>query len=247
MLHEIRHFFNQIGLPRLGRTITAFCSEPIHSLRASIYYLLGCRKSFQFYGMNPSQISEDQAQQRAILLIHGNFHNQSAWLALAKALQNYDLGPIYTVNLPPGPLTEKDREILNAKLQEIQSHYAAKGQVGTIDIVGHSRGSEVAFLAALEDRCYELYHGEKRLSSNLSFKPQIGKVLRVGTPTDAIEMRALSQDLLDRIFEINAQNDCFIPQKSLLQNGKETTFPTGHLGLLFSSQVHRQIASILTV
>ena len=244
---KIRSFFTRIGAPRLGRSITAFCSEPIHSLRASIYYLLGYLEPFCFYQMNPHKIRPSQVKKRAILLIHGNFHNQSAWIALAKSLTQSNLGPIYTVNLNPGPLTEADREVINAKIAEIRSQYDVHGAKVVIDIIGHSRGSEMAFLTALEDNCWQISSGFKKITSEkVSFKPEIGRVIRVGTPTDDEEKNALPRDLLDRIYEIDASNDSFVLQKSQVKKTNRILVDTGHLGLLFSPTVHRQILLWLT-
>lgn len=66
--------------------------------------------------------------------------------SMGKFFQDEEMGPIFTVNLADGELTEKDCGVVNAKIKEIQALY---GREVKVDLVGYSRGAELAFYLAL--------------------------------------------------------------------------------------------------
>src|ERR1700722_825929 len=134
-----------LNLPAM--VLGTFLSEPLQALRAGVLCPFGWMQAFHFHNLNPHEVAEEHKSLRPILLIHGDYHNQSAWLTLASFLKRENIGPVYTVNLPNGPITDVDYRILNKKVDEIIKKHPQKIQ---IDIVGHSRGGDIAYDFALQ-------------------------------------------------------------------------------------------------
>lgn len=147
------------------------------------------RKDFNYYHMNPKILTQEELNKQPILLIHGNYHNQSAWISLAKKLQLNYLGPVYTVNLPGGVITDKDYEILDEKMEEIKAQYK-KSKAGHIKIhvIGHSRGgflaSEMAWVTLKKDQKGNRYWKRSE---------DIGKIITIGHPVESDNIRFIQK------------------------------------------------------
>lgn len=78
--------------------------------------------------------------QTPILLVHGYFHNSSAWLLMRHRLNSAGLGPVYTVNLgwPFHSITEY-AEVLKKKVRLIQLETGCT----RLRLIGHSMGGLV--------------------------------------------------------------------------------------------------------
>lgn len=205
--------------------------EPWQVVKASFLYPFGLKKQFQFYGMNPAAITGEQL--RPILLIHGNLHNQSAWISLAKELKKAGIGPVFTLNLPSGNITDRDFALIGAKINQIKRLYQKEI---TIDLVGHSRGGDLA--GEIGDCIWKV---------GVNF----GKVIKIGIPFtkgEIEELKWIHPNFTERVLEITAKHDVlvgkresFIPRKCRLE------VDTGHLGLLYSPVVHAEIINFLSV
>lgn len=213
------------------------------ALKAAFLMPASWKSHFNFYNMNPLEITEEQSKKRPILLIHGNYHNQSAWLDFAKKLKNSHLGPVYTVNLPNGDVTKKDFEIVNKKIEQIKNQYAKFNIKDiTIDLVGHSRGAYIASKVAMD-------HFVEQESD-------IHSVITLGTPQDAELMSIIKRmDNLNRLggssipcpefYDITGSYDVLCDESSPLDLDHQYIAETGHLGLLYCSQVHQQVIAWL--
>lgn len=215
------------------------------ALRAGFCAPASWKKHFNFYNMNPKAITEEQSKKSPILLIHGNYHNQSAWLSLAKKLKDQNLGPVYTVNLPNGNFTDKDFEITFKKIEEIKRHYSHWGVKNIkIDLVGHSRGGAIATLLSTER-----YVKSSKESSNWGrYQNDFGKVIHIGNVFDNSDISYLKKyqpELLKRHFEIVGKYDVLEDEPSQLDDAHKLTVDTGHLGLLYSKTAHDQLISWL--
>lgn len=196
------------------------------ALKIGFFSVLGWKKHFNFYDLNPKSITSDQAELRPILLIHGNLHNQSVWLEFAKMLKTAKLGPVYTVNLPSGLPGDKDVEILNKKYAEIKEQYKIQGKkIPKVNLVGYSKGGCIS-------ECI------------LKGRPDIfDKIITVGYTRQFIND---NNQLESRIFEITGKFDALISKKSSLPSNQQLEVDTGHLGLVFSEKVHQQIIDWLS-
>lgn len=225
----------------LAIVLGTLLQEPFQVLKAGFTLPANWKKEFNYHGMNPKSLTDAQLKKRPILLIHGNLHNQTAWIELSKKLQRTDLGPVFTVDLPSGEVTEKDCDIVDKKIQEIKSLYEKRGISGiNVDLVGHSRGCYIAHRRAYTDN----QNGNRIWS----LKPDMGKVILIGTPLDSTEIdqiKGIDPNYLNRIYEITGQFDVLVREKSLLPANNHLELKTGHLGLLYSSAMHRRVIEVL--
>lgn len=204
---------------------------------AALHYPLNTKKHFNFFNLNPQQITPEQAEKAPILLLHANLYNQSGWLALAKSLKEADVGPVFTVNLPSGDCTEKDRMIIDNKLREIRALYLHQGKKKVkTHLIGHSRGACAAYLSAWPP---------KKTEEGVYINRHIGKVISMGSNLDQQELFKIlltDKGALNRIYEINGIYDPLFDRSIVTQH---YAFRTAHVGLLFSSTIHRQVLNCL--
>lgn len=224
--------------------IAPYLLEPFSVFKASCLYPLGWKAKLQCFGLNPSKITLEQSRHKPLLLLHGNYHNQSAWLKLAHALQKVYQGPLYTVNLHNGNLTEKDRPLIEAKIEEIKKQYKAYGKEDIeIDIIGHSRGATVAGLTALDGSSWRINEKGRVIfdPDKIAWRSDIGNIIRIGSPTLEEELSLLDPYMRSKIFEIDGKDDCDVEERSLLDQDHRVEIPCGHLTLLFASEVHAAV------
>jgi pimeloyl-ACP methyl ester carboxylesterase len=214
--------------------------EPWQAIKAGCLYFLGKKKHFNFFGLNPRAITADQAKKRPILLIHGNYHNQSGFLPMARYLMRQKIGPVYSVNLPSGGVTDKDYKIIQQKISEIKEQYRQYNVSSTkIDVVGHSRGGLLAHQIAWSSPGEE---GRRYWS----VCEDIGKVIKIGAVTggeNLYHIEKIDKSFKERLYEITAEHDCLVTARSLLDNS--VSICSGHLGLLSSPETLRRVAQIL--
>jgi pimeloyl-ACP methyl ester carboxylesterase len=216
--------------------------EPWQALKAAFRNMANWKKEFNFHGMNPKAISPELKNRRPILLIHGNYHNQSAWLSLGKALKGEKLGPVYTVNLPSGLITEKDYAIVDEKIRQIKAQYKTVGVESIkVDLVGHSRGGFIAHRMAWTTR-------ESQGKRVWSVREEIGKVIKIGSVTDEEERTHMKREdphFANRLFEVTGKYEVLHDAPSLCPDTHKKEVRAGHLGLLYAPDTHRQVADYL--
>lgn len=230
--------------------LASFLGEPLATFKSSFCYPVGYRNQFNYFGLNPISLSPEQTEKRPILLLHGNYHNQSAFLFLAKILSEKDLGPVYTLNLHSGPLTEKDTDLIQEKIHQIQSQYEIYGKKVKIDLVGHSRGAEMAFCMGMDKSCWEITPEGNIVIDNENFEknPHIGRVIRLGLSTSDSYRDQIDEKYLEEIYEIDAEFD-LIREHDEISHQDPThrlELPCGHVGLLQTEEALEQIADWLT-
>jgi len=199
------------------------------------------KKDFNYYNLNPKALDEKYADQEPILLIHGNYHNQSAWLSLTHKLKKENFGPVYTVNLPGGCVTEADDNIIKNKIEHIQSQYAKLNRPDVkINLIGHSRGGYMAHRCA-----YKItIEGKVYFRHSAELKKEIGKVISIGTVVDEYDINNCQRsdpDFNKRYFEITGDNDILARESSLLSDTQKKAIPVGHLELIYNQDTHQQI------
>ena len=219
-------------------------TEPLEALKAAALSFSMLKKRFNYYGMNPVTLTPEQLKRNPVLLIHGNYHNQSAWIPLAKELQKNNLGPIYTVNLPSGKITQKDIEIIEKKIEQIKMQYKQHNIDDIkIDLVGHSRGSTLAQM-----RTWWMYE-DKGNEYTLRWKlhNDIRKIITLGTVVEYHDyVKSGDSNCNDRIHEITGQYD-ILAKDARSAFKKKKIINAGHLGLLYSQKTHSQIVEWLKI
>lgn len=220
-----------------GEVVGAFLGEPWQTVKSGFFYPFGWKENFNFYHLNPQRLTADQARQTPIILLHGNNDNQSAWISFAKKVNQVamgQLGPLYTVNLPSGNITQKDFRIINQKLSEIKAQYQSQGvNLNFVDIVGHSRGGEL-ISDILQANLNNSYH----FDLNIRKAVIMGAVLRPDiTETARRNLSGFGQ----RIYEINGRYDIIeVSLSSSLPANQRLELDIGHLELTFSDEAQQQ-------
>jgi hypothetical protein len=209
--------------------------EPLSSLRAALSCIFGKKPSFNFYNLNPTKLRSRQLTRTPILLLHGNYHNQSAWLSLAKKLKKFHFaGALFTVTLPNGPVTQKDYEIIYKKILEIKHLYNFYGvAIKELHLIGHSRGAFIADSLLHSDFLQDLL--PDALKETLQ-EITLGKVVKLGYARQKIDV-----DPKNNEFEITGVNDKIFPEKSLLPPTQCRDISCGHLGLIYAKRCHQLI------
>lgn len=198
-----------------------FLAEPWSVLKAGVLKICNWKKHFNFYNMNPKTLSTAQMSQTPILLIHGNYHDQSAWLSMGKVLKN--VGPVYTVNLPGGYITQRDWDTVARKIEEIKSKCPSFTQVA---LIGHSRGGIIS-------------------SIMLQQRSDIKQAISIGEVSYRNTIESMDPHVRNRLYEITGKHDVLVTQSSFLPADHKKEVNVGHLGLLYSSEVHRQVVQWL--
>lgn len=211
-----------------------FLIEFWHAIKAGLTSPMSWKRHFNFYQMNPKKLTQEQLKKHPILLIHGNYHNQSAWISLAKKMKSCGLGPVYTVNLPNGVITYRDYEIIQKKIDEIKNHYQQFGIDNIkINVIGHSRGGCLA-------------HGIAWIALK-NGSEEIGKIIKIGSGLNSSEREHLEDPAFNaRVYEMMGKYDILETHQSLRSESHVKTIDSGHLGLLYSSQTHQSIIDWLS-
>lgn len=221
-------FLRHHGWNHTGLALGTILLEPLQALRATLHWPLNWKKLFDFHNLNPTVITPEQAKQQPILLLHGNYHNQSAWISFAKKLKKANIGPVYTVNFPHGAITDIDHSIINEAVERIKEQYAQHGVHDVkIHLVGHSRGGMLAHMTGLSH-----------------LKQSLGKIIKIGFVINQKELEQMHEEsphLKNHLYEITGQHDIIISDPSLLPSQQKIEISVGHLRLVYSKDVHHQI------
>lgn len=147
MIKRLKSYLDNHDLRTARAIICSLGAEPAEVIYFALKMAWGMGSDFHPYGLNPKQLTQEQASRQPVLLLHGNLHNQSAWLPLAALLHSRQYsGPVFTVNLSQNAITLKDREIVDSKFREIKLLYEEQGKTEVkFNLIGHSRGALFAY------------------------------------------------------------------------------------------------------
>lgn len=247
-----------------------FLSEPWPCIRAGIDAL-----RFKYFPsvMNPATITPEQAKKRPILLIPGSHGNPQYSYSLAKSLAKANLGPVFSLfTQDPFELTNRDLRAVIEKIEEIRHMYQQYGVDDVkVDIVGYSRGGKISSLFAVQEKYWDEVqpdfreirlkdrYGDKEYSSyeddsneDMGTVPaewvneNIGRCIQAGYPVVKYWQRRLPPAILDKLYDIVADNDEHCRKKSLLSASHQLNVNCGHIGLKYSSKVHNKIIQWLS-
>lgn len=262
---KLVHFLYKHHFTFAGGAIGAFLAEPLVSSAMLIRSALGSIFGYNFYGINPKNLTPEQARKgRPILLIHGNYHDPTAWKSMMEKFKKKKMGPVFHVTITAGKFNKKDIHIINQRMKDIQELYKKYGQDRiTFDFVGHSRGSTMALMSALKENEWEIPSSEIELKElekrnwwhledeqgriyckkNPSLREGIGKIIMLGNPLTANQAANVKSKAKD-LYEIHGKWDIIVqnrPQRGSVPKGHFLQVDTGHLGLLTSKKVHDQV------
>ena len=214
--------------------------EPIKAIQSGMNLNQGKEREFHPYGINPTELSEKQLSNTPILALHGKNGTQGSFITMARAFQQAGVGPLFTLNLCEGELTMQDKDRIDAKILEIQRLYGSEVQ---IDLIGYSRGAEMALYMGLDESTWHIKEGgycfqDKEWSE---MNPLVGRIFRIGSMTIESEWNLLSEEIRERIFEVRGTEDILMPEKSFADHQIEVY--EGHVGLVDSPEVHTWLIS----
>lgn len=215
-------------------------------------YPLGLKKE-----KDPPLLTHDNTR-RPILLIHGIFHNHSAFFKMKKRLLRYGWDKIYTINLATYSQGIEELAVLTEKKIDA---ILVQTRANRVDIIAHSLGGTIA-------RYYiQVLSGHQKVKHCVTLgTPHQGTLLsNLGIGKSILELRAtsglikkLNSKPLPRSVSFTSFWSPFdtmvwpprysqikhdVKTDSHIQNIKITH--AGHAGLLFSKEVFYKIATIL--
>lgn len=235
-------FFRSYNWQGTARVFAALAWEPLTSVWAGLDINRGKVETFNLYGMNPEILTDEQKTRTPILLLHGRDGSQGMFTSMGKFFRDEEIGPVFTVNLADGELTEKDCDVVNAKIKKIQALY---GREVKIDLVGYSRGAELAFYMALPKEKWSIGdQGSCSLFPVSEWRQEIGRVIRIGSMTLPKEWAKMTQEMKGNIHEIRSRDDLHMPGRSEAIHQYEIE-GVGHVGMVSSPLVFEKLKAIL--
>ncbi|MCB1066796.1 MAG: alpha/beta hydrolase [Simkania sp.] len=240
-LARLVYFLRYYQWRQTANALAALLAETRSALFTGYWLSSGKEKTFQYYGLNPISLTEEQKEKPAILLLHGKGSNQAVWASLAKTFQEKGIPNVFTLNSYDGELTVEDVPLFEAKLNEIRHLYGAK--MPRVIVIGHSRGAEFSLYAALPPETFKLDEGYcTQLKKWETFRPEIHKMIRLGSPLLPEEREQLPEEMLAKIYEIDGLRDLIIPDRSLTPYYQADC---GHVELLYNQEVHQKIIQLV--
>lgn len=235
-------FLRQIQWYWTANVVGALLWEPRQAFKAGADLEKGKVETFQHFGMNPTNLQEWQIGRTPILALHGKNGSQGMFLKMGEYFERNRLGPLFTVNLSDGELCEEDRDIIDAKIAEIQRVCECE----KVDLLGYSRGAEMALYAALEKESYRIYNGYCYQARKWkTWRPEVGKIIRIGSMTTKEEWKHLSHPMQESLWEIRGLDDIHMPEPSFAKHAIEID-GVGHVGLVSSPLVFAVLDSVVT-
>lgn len=234
-IHCLVQFFRIQRWRFTALVVGALLLEPLSCFRSAYDQRCGAQKKYHEFEVNPKSLSSKELNKKPVLLLHGKNGNQGMLRYLAWRLQNDpDIGPVFTVNLSEGELTMKDRDIVEQKFAEIRSLYGSHPL--PIDLVGYSRGAEFAHYMGLPQGTWHIKEGGYCYKDQewSSWRPEVGKIIRLGSMTLPEEWEALTQEMQNQVHEVRGKYDVLMPETSLASH--QHTVETGHVGLPYSDE-----------
>lgn len=239
-------------LPRplayLANAIHAGMTEILSTVVMSALYFKDLEKC------NPQ--SMDSGNHQPILLVHGLYHNSSAWAYHRQLLLAAGLGPIFTVNLDrPFVSIKLHAEKLREKIIEIQKITGDRA----LKVVGHSMGgldlSELLLNTAKDEFNITdvVTIGSPLKGTHMTFLG-IGKSVKEmryeGDYIKDLAKRICEQDRIQYFHISTEMDELVIPSSSASlienKNAKRLVLPNlGHNGLLYSKRVNEALVEHL--
>ncbi len=227
----------------MGR-LKASAREVSAAVRSGVQMVLRGRRGEERRGLNPSHLSEHQSTKTPTILLHGDFHNATAFYSLSERLREHNVGPLYVIeysNLEDGLIK------IQAIIDTIRAQYGRWDVPDVrVNLVGHSKGGIVA--AEFMRRSPE----------------QVDKVITVGSRIKPVGLLTFAYKKSRHalaglhgwlnanhhlpLYNIAAGRDWLVPQEAVLAGcpSRHTiVHGTSHLSVLYAKETIQRIADIL--
>jgi len=241
----------------LGNWVNGVAFEFFSMLMICNLYPFGFKKE-----KDPPLLTHDNSR-RPILLIHGIFHNHSAFFKMKKRLIKYGWNKIYTINLATYSQSIEDLAVLTEKKVDAILEQNPKGnpRVGKVDIIAHSLGGIIAryYIQILSGHqkvkhCVTLGTPHQgTLLSNLGIGKSIQELRATSGLIKKLNSKPLPKSVSFTSFWSPFDTMVWPPRYSQIRHDVKTDShvqniqitDAGHAGLLFSKEVFYKIATIL--
>ena len=244
-LDERLHLVADLPLPASTIKLLQIMAAEICALWLTIFLwlMLGALK-------RPRKTNSSAGSNKPILLIHGYWHNQTGWFLLRRRLVRAGFGPIYSLNLFP---VLSSIEHFGNQVAVLVEQITKKEGSKELTLIGHSMGGLVA-----------AYYAER-----LAPPGQVTDIITLGTPFGGTRTAALGYGVC--IEQMLPNSPFLADLSYWMQRGKGTYYyhigtewdgmiipacsafsghpkasciwlqNEGHMGLLYSSIVTRQV------
>ncbi len=236
-------FLRRIEWLWTANVVGALLWEPRVAIETGNTLAVGKGEAFHYFRMNPTRLEEWQKDRTPVLALHGKNGNQGMFLKMGEFFEKNQIGPLFTVNLCKGGLTERNRETIDQKIAEIHGLYGRDVQV---DFLGYSLGAEEAFYSALPKGSYRIHEGYcYKTQGWRKWRPEVNRVIRIGSMTLKHEWDHLSDLMKKVLWEIRGLDDIHMPESSVAHNGVKID-GVGHVGLISSPSVFNALKILMS-
>lgn len=214
--------------------------------------LFGYKRHFNYYGLNPTELTDEQLAHDPVILLNGSYINQSTWFTLASALSKEETGykgPVFTLNLNHGAYCQEDVDTIESKLDEIKALYTVDGDEVDIatHLVGFSRGAWLAYYMSRNQNNWYTTDGggirSKEDIENVEYRSDIGRVIMLGGGAKPHGYDS-NPIIADKFRYIEGENDMVMGAIGL-DDDHTVCVNSGHAGLVNHNDAHRSICGWL--
>jgi len=223
----------------------ASAREVSAAVRSGLKMALRGRHGERRRGLNPIHLTEQQASKTPTILLHGDFHNATAFHSLSERLREHGVGPLYVIEYSN---LEEGIAQLDTLIGQIRTHYHRWDvQDVRVNLVGHSMGGIVA-------------------TEYMRRSPEkVGKVITVGSrlkPVGSLTFAYrrsrhaiahlhgwLNENHHLPLYNIAAGRDWLVPKEAALATcptRHTVVHGTSHLSVLYAKETTDRIAKILS-
>lgn len=247
MAHRFLDYLDKKAYYTAHAVFATILFEFIECLKYTGRFLLAYKPHFSFYGLNPKKLTKEQKEYDPVILLHGNYANQSTWLSLASKLAKNYKGPVFTINLDNGNYTQRDFDIIETTISNIKQLYNFDDPNQVIThIVGFSRGAGLARYMSYDKSQVSVKNGDiyRVEDEYMKYRPDVGRVIMIGSGSKP-PFYDTNSEVADKFRYIHGTKDLLWTDKVQLKNEHRVDVESGHAGLVNHPDTHKAIFSWL--
>lgn len=193
----------------------------IHNVLKLFYYNLKGVSDLTEYGLNPKEITPEQAKLPAVILIPGLRHSHGVWIEFAKSCKRNEIkNPIFTVNIGKTPSDD-----ISNTIEKIQQLYFRHGTDVKVDLVGYSAGGNVAYKF-------------KKVGKTFKHIEKVRNIILLGTPVP----HKIKTTEIKNVYLIRGTLDFLAP---ITKSTNSINVNSGHFGLPYANKTHKAIQTLI--
>ncbi len=247
MAHRFLAHLEEKGYDNAHTVLATILFEFRECLIFVFRFLLAYKPHFNFYGLNPKKLSAEQKDHDPVILIHSNYTNQSTWLSLASTLSKKYKGPVFTVNITAGDLSQKDIDIIETKITDIKNLYNFDDPNDVVThFVGHSKGAWLAEYMSMNQSDWSLRDGQlyRVKDELLTYRPDVGTVIMIASGNKPVHYDSVTE-VANKFRYIHGTQDLLWQKRLELREEHIIDVECGHFALLNRPETHEAICQWL--